>query len=242
MDAPKEGEVRVKMLWSGVCHTDAYTLSGADPEGLFPCVLGHEGAGVVESLGSGVKTLQVGDLVIPLFTPDCGQCKLCKSGKTNLCSSVRETQGRGVMPDGSSRLHCQGKDLYHYMGCSTFSQYTVHPEVSLAKIPADSPPDRCCLLGCGVTTGFGAARSNVTKDSIVAVFGLGGVGLSVVQGAKLRGAKRIIGIDTNTDKFVLARQLGVTDCVNPLDLAKDESIQQVIQSMTDGGNHLLSSN
>jgi S-(hydroxymethyl)glutathione dehydrogenase/alcohol dehydrogenase len=194
---PRKGEVRIKLESSGVCHTDAYTLDGHDSEGVFPCILGHEGGGVVESIGEGVSTLAVGDHVIPLYIPECRECKFCKSGKTNLCSIVRSTQGQGLMPDGTVRFTCKGQDIFHYMGTSTFSEYTVVPEIAVAKISPLAPLGRVCLLGCGITTGYGAAinTAQVMKDDTVAVFGLGSVGLSAIQGAKAAGAKRIIGID-----------------------------------------------
>lgn len=232
---PKAGEVLVKIHATGVCHTDAFTLSGDDPEGVFPAVLGHEGGGVVVEVGEGVTSVKPGDHVIPLYTAECGQCKMCKSGKTNLCSAVRETQGKGLMPDGTTRFSYQGKPVYHYMGTSTFSEYTVVAEVSLAKIDPEAALDKVCLLGCGVTTGIGAVHNTakVQPGDTVAVFGLGGIGLSVIQGAKQAGAGRIIAIDTNPDKFDLARDFGATDCVNPKD--HDESITDVIVAMTDGG-------
>ncbi|RYY73538.1 MAG: S-(hydroxymethyl)glutathione dehydrogenase/class III alcohol dehydrogenase [Gammaproteobacteria bacterium] len=232
---PKAGEVLVRIVATSVCHTDAYTLSGSDPEGLFPVVLGHEGAGIVEAIGEGVTSLKVGDHVIPLYTAECRQCKFCLSGKTNLCGAVRATQGKGVMPDGTSRFSLDGKPLFHYMGTSTFSEYTVLPEVSLAKVSKEAPLDKICLLGCGVTTGIGAVfnTAKVTPGSTVAVFGLGAIGLAVIQGAVMAQAKRIIAIDVNPDKFALARQFGATDFVNPKDHA--ELIQQVIVDMTDGG-------
>ncbi|HET7662970.1 MAG TPA: S-(hydroxymethyl)glutathione dehydrogenase/class III alcohol dehydrogenase [Rhodanobacteraceae bacterium] len=232
---PKAGEVLVKIHATGVCHTDAFTLSGDDPEGVFPAVLGHEGGGVVVEVGEGVTSVKPGDHVIPLYTAECGKCKMCRSGKTNLCSAVRETQGKGLMPDGTTRFSYQGKPIYHYMGTSTFSEYTVVAEVSLAKIDPEAPLDKVCLLGCGVTTGIGAVHNTakVQKGDTVAVFGLGGIGLSVIQGAKQAGAGRIIAIDTNPDKFELARDFGATDCVNPKD--HDEPIKDVIVAMTDGG-------
>lgn len=235
VQGPKQGEVLVRMAATSVCHTDAYTLSGADPEGLFPSVLGHEGAGVVQEVGQGVTSLQPGDHVIPLYTAECGQCKFCRSGKTNLCSAVRATQGQGVMPDGTSRFSLNGKPLHHYMGCSTFSEYTVLPEVSLAKISKEAPLDKICLLGCGVTTGIGAVHNTakVEPGSTIAVFGLGAIGLAVIQGAQMIGAERIIAIDVNPEKFDLARQFGATDFVNPNDY--DDPIQQVIIDQTDGG-------
>ncbi|WP_077530968.1 S-(hydroxymethyl)glutathione dehydrogenase/class III alcohol dehydrogenase [Vreelandella utahensis] len=235
VEGPKQGEVLVRMAATSVCHTDAYTLSGADPEGLFPSVLGHEGAGVVQEVGQGVTSLQPGDHVIPLYTAECGQCKFCRSGKTNLCSSVRATQGQGVMPDGTSRFSLNGKPLHHYMGCSTFSEYTVLPEVSLAKVSKEAPLDKICLLGCGVTTGIGAVHNTakVEPGSTIAVFGLGAIGLAVIQGAQMIGAERIIAIDVNPEKFDLARQFGATDFVNPNDYS--DPIQQVIIDQTDGG-------
>ncbi|MCF6325489.1 MAG: S-(hydroxymethyl)glutathione dehydrogenase/class III alcohol dehydrogenase [Gammaproteobacteria bacterium] len=233
--APRAGEVLVRMVATGVCHTDAFTLSGADPEGIFPSILGHEGGGIVEEVGKGETTLAVGDHVIPLYTPECGHCKFCTSGKTNLCQAIRATQGKGLMPDGSSRFSCHGKTIYHYMGTSTFSEYTVVPEIALAKINKMAPLDKVCLLGCGVTTGIGAVlnTAKVEPGSTVAVFGLGGIGLSVVQGAVLAKAARIIAIDINQDKFEMARQLGATDTINPQDY--DAPIQDVVVDLTDGG-------
>ena len=235
VEGPKQGEVLVRMAATSVCHTDAYTLSGADPEGLFPSVLGHEGAGVVQEVGRGVTSLQPGDHVIPLYTAECGQCKFCRSGKTNLCSSVRATQGQGVMPDGTSRFSLNGKPLRHYMGCSTFSEYTVLPEVSLAKVSKEAPMDKICLLGCGITTGIGAVHNTakVEPGSTIAVFGLGAIGLAVIQGAQMIGAERIFAIDVNPEKFDLAAQFGATDFVNPNEY--DDPIQQVIIDQTDGG-------
>ncbi|QSP95774.1 S-(hydroxymethyl)glutathione dehydrogenase/class III alcohol dehydrogenase [Marinobacter salinisoli] len=232
---PKRGEVLVRIVATGVCHTDAYTLSGADPEGLFPTILGHEGGGIVEAVGEGVTSVEVGDHVIPLYTAECGQCKFCTSGKTNLCSSVRATQGQGVMPDGTSRFSYQGQTLYHYMGTSTFSEYTVLAEVSVARIPKDAPLDKVCLLGCGVTTGIGAVlnTAKVEAGATVAIFGLGGIGLAAILGATMAKAGRIIAIDINPEKFDIARQLGATDVVNPNDY--DKPIQEVIVDMTDGG-------
>jgi S-(hydroxymethyl)glutathione dehydrogenase/alcohol dehydrogenase len=232
---PKAGEVMVKLHATGVCHTDAYTLSGADSEGLFPCILGHEGGGEVVEIGQGVTSVAIGDHVIPLYIPECGQCKMCLSGKTNLCSSIRTTQGKGVMPDGTSRFSKNGKPIFHYMGTSTFSEYTVLPEIALAKINKAAPLDKVCLLGCGITTGIGAVlnTAKVEAGSSVAIFGLGGVGLSAVQGAVMAQAERIIVVDINPDKFELAKSLGATDCVNPKDY--DQSITDVIIDMTDGG-------
>jgi S-(hydroxymethyl)glutathione dehydrogenase/alcohol dehydrogenase len=235
VEPPRAGEVRVRIVATGVCHTDAYTLSGQDSEGVFPCILGHEGGGIVESVGAGVTSLAVGDHVIPLYTAECGECKFCKSGKTNLCSAVRVTQGKGLMPDGTTRFSYNGKPIYHYMGCSTFSEYTVLPEVSLAKIPKEAPLEKVCLLGCGVTTGIGAVlnTAKVEEGASVAIFGLGGIGLAAIIGAKMARASRIIGIDINPAKEAVARELGVTDFVNPKEHAKP--IQEVIVEMTDGG-------
>lgn len=235
LEGPKKGEVLVKLVATGVCHTDAYTLSGADPEGLFPVILGHEGGGIVEEVGEGVTTLQKGDHVIPLYTPECGECKFCTSGKTNLCQKIRATQGKGVMPDGTSRFSKDGKPIYHYMGTSTFAEYTVLPEISLAKVSKEAPLDKVCLLGCGVTTGIGAVlnTAKVEEGSTVAVFGLGGIGLSVIQGAKMAKAGRILAVDLNPDKFELAKKLGATDFVNPKDY--DKPIQEVIVDLTEGG-------
>lgn len=233
--SPKTGEVMVKMTASGVCHTDAYTLSGDDPEGIFPSILGHEGAGIVVEVGSGVKSVAVGDHVIPLYIPECGSCKFCMSGRTNLCQSIRLTQGKGVMPDGTSRFSKGGKTLLHYMGTSTFSEYSVMPEISVAKINKAAPLDKVCLLGCGITTGIGAVlnTAKVRPGSTVAVFGLGGIGLSVIQGAVLAKASRIIAVDINESKAEFAKQLGATDFINPKKF--DLPIQQVLVEMTDGG-------
>jgi len=232
---PKAGEVLVQMKATGVCHTDAFTLSGDDPEGLFPAILGHEGGGVVVEVGEGVTSLVPGDHVIPLYTAECGQCKFCLSGKTNLCSAVRTTQGQGLMPDGTSRFSFKGQPVYHYMGTSTFSEYSVIAEVSLAKISPNAPLDKVCLLGCGVTTGIGAVinTAKVEPGATIAVFGLGGIGLSVIQGAVMAKAGRIIAVDTNPSKFEMAQLLGATDCVNPKDHSAD--ITEVIIDMTDGG-------
>jgi S-(hydroxymethyl)glutathione dehydrogenase/alcohol dehydrogenase len=232
---PKAGEVRIKIVATGVCHTDAFTLSGDDPEGIFPAILGHEGGGIVESIGEGVTSVAVGDHVIPLYTPECGECKFCKSGKTNLCQKIRVTQGKGLMPDGTTRFSQNGTPIYHYMGCSTFSEYTVLPEISLAKINKAAPLEEVCLLGCGVTTGMGATvnAAKVQPGDSVAVFGLGGIGLSAIIGAQMAGAGRILAIDLNEKKFELAKQLGATDCINPKD--HDKPIQDVIVALTDGG-------
>ncbi len=234
LEGPKEGECLIKLAATGVCHTDAFTLSGADPEGLFPSVLGHEGAGVVEEVGPGVRSLQPGDHVIPLYTPECRECKFCLSGKTNLCQKIRSTQGQGLMPDGTSRLSHGGKMVHHYMGTSTFAEYTVVPEIALARVRKDAPMDKICLLGCGVTTGIGAVLHTAKAEpgSTIAVFGLGGIGLSVVQGAVMAGADRIIAVDTNPKKFELARQMGATDCIDPSDI---DDIAEHIVDLTDGG-------
>nr|WP_261845212.1 S-(hydroxymethyl)glutathione dehydrogenase/class III alcohol dehydrogenase [Aliamphritea ceti] len=232
---PQAGEVLVKVIASGVCHTDAFTLSGDDPEGIFPVVLGHEGGGIVTAIGEGVTSVAIGDHVIPLYTPECGECKYCLSGKTNLCQKIRETQGKGLMPDGTTRFYKDGQPIYHYMGCSTFSEYTVLPEISLAKVNPEAPLEEICLLGCGVTTGMGAVinTAKVEAGATVAVFGLGGIGLSAIIGATMAKASRIIAIDINTSKFELARKLGATDCINPKE--HEQSIQDLIVEMTDGG-------
>jgi len=234
---PKAGEVRIKVLNSALCHTDAFTLSGADPEGVFPCILGHEGAGVVESVGVGVTSCKVGDHVIPLYIPECKNCKFCLSNKTNLCPVIRATQGKGLMPDGTSRFTCKGKQIFHFMGCSTFSQYTVVAEISVAVISETAPFDRVCLLGCGITTGYGAVfnTAKVEPGSTTAVWGIGGVGLSVIQGCKDAGASKIIAIDTNTAKFAIATQFGATDCINPKDLPEGKTVVQKIVEMTEWG-------
>ncbi len=232
---PRAGEVLIRNIATGVCHTDAYTLSGRDPEGLFPVILGHEGGAIVEAVGSGVRNVAVGDHVIPLYTPECGECKFCRSGKSNLCVAIRASQGKGVMPDGSSRLSFEGRMVHHYMGTSTFSEYGVLPEIALARVPKQAPLDKVCLLGCGITTGVGAVRhtARVEAGASVAVFGLGAVGLSVIQGARMANAGRIIAIDINPTKFDFARQLGATDCVNPAEHGLP--LQQVIIDLTDGG-------
>lgn len=237
VDPPKAHEVRIKIFNTGVCHTDAYTLSGVDPEGAFPVILGHEGAGIVESIGEGVTNVKEGDHVIALYTAECKQCKCCKSGKTNLCSAVRETQGKGVMPDGTSRFKCKGKELLHFMGCSTFSQYTVVADVSVVAVNEKADFEKICLLGCGITTGYGAATitANIQEGNNVAVFGAGCVGLSVIQGAKERKANKIIVIDLNEKKKDWAFLFGATDFINPNDLTEDTDIVQKLISMTDGG-------
>lgn len=235
VEPPRRGEVLVRITHTGVCHTDAFTLSGDDPEGVFPAVLGHEGAGVVVEVGEGVASVAPGDHVIPLYTAECGECLFCRSGKTNLCVAVRATQGKGLMPDGTTRFSHQGQPIHHYMGCSTFSEYTVVAEVSLAKIDPQADHGQVCLLGCGVTTGIGAVRNTakVQPGDSVAVFGLGGIGLAVIQGARQAKAGRIIAVDVNPAKFELARRMGATDCVNPKD--HDKPIQQVIIEMTGWG-------
>ncbi len=235
VEAPREGEALVRIVATGVCHTDAYTLSGDDPEGAFPAILGHEGGGIVEEVGAGVTSVKPGDHVIPLYTPECRECNFCQSGRTNLCQAIRVTQGQGLMPDGSSRFSCGGKGILHYMGTSTFSEYTVLPEIALARVSPAAPLDKICLLGCGITTGIGAVlnTARVRPGSTVAVFGLGGIGLSVIQGAVMAGAGRIIGIDVNPAKFEMAGQLGATDFVNPRD--HGAPIQEVIVEMTNGG-------
>ena len=235
LHGPKAGEVLIRNVATGVCHTDAFTLSGEDPEGLFPAVLGHEGGAIVEEVGEGVTSVKVGDHVIPLYTPECGECNFCTSGKTNLCQKIRVTQGQGLMPDGTSRFSLDGKPVFHYMGTSTFSEYTVLPEISVAKVSDKAPLEKVCLLGCGITTGIGAVlnTAKVEPGASVAVFGLGGVGLSAIQGAVMAKAGRIIAIDVNPSKFELATQLGATDTVNPKDYS--DPIQEVIVDLTDGG-------
>ena len=235
IDGPQEGEVMLRIVATGVCHTDAFTLSGEDPEGIFPAVLGHEGGAIVEEVGSGVSSVKVGDHVIPLYTPECGECDFCTSGKTNLCQAIRATQGQGLMPDGTSRFSKGGKQISHYMGTSTFSEYTVLPEIAVAKISDKAPLEKVCLLGCGITTGIGAVlnTAKVEPGATVAVFGLGGVGLSAIQGAAIAKAGRIIAVDINPDKFELATQMGATDTVNPEDY--DAPIQEVLIDLTNGG-------
>lgn len=235
VEPPRAHEVRIKIHATGVCHTDAYTLDGLDPEGIFPVVLGHEGAGVVESVGEGVTKFKPGDHVVPTYVPQCGECRFCKSTKTNLCQKIRLTQGRGVMPDGTSRFSCNGKQLFHFMGTSTFTEYTVVADISLAKVNEKAAFDRICLLGCGIPTGYGAAlnTAKVEEGSSCAIWGLGAVGLACAMGCKRAGAARIIGVDINPDKFEVAKQFGVTEFVNPKD--HDKPIQQVLVEMTDGG-------
>jgi S-(hydroxymethyl)glutathione dehydrogenase/alcohol dehydrogenase len=234
LDGPRAGEVLVEIKATGVCHTDSFTLSGADPEGLFPAILGHEGAGVVVEVGPEVTTLKPGDHVIPLYMPECGKCRFCLSGKTNLCQAIRETQGAGLMPDGTSRFSLNGKPLHHYMGTSTFAQFTVVPEISLAKIREDAPFDKVCYIGCGVTTGIGAVinTARVEKGATVAVFGLGGIGLNVIQGARMVGASQIIGIETNPAKAVIARHFGMTDFIDAKACA---NLVEAVQELTGGG-------
>jgi S-(hydroxymethyl)glutathione dehydrogenase / alcohol dehydrogenase len=233
---PKPGEVLVEIMATGVCHTDAYTLSGLDSEGKFPAILGHEGAGIVRELGAGVTSLKVGDHVIPLYTPECRQCKTCLSQRSNLCTSIRATQGQGVMPDGTSRFSCDGGEVFHYMGCSTFSNFTVLPEIALAKVREDAPFDKICYIGCGVTTGIGAViyTGKVWPGANVVVFGLGGIGLNVIQGARMVGADKIIGVDLNPGKVAMAKKFGMTDFINPIEVGNDKVVQ-AIQDLTDGG-------
>jgi S-(hydroxymethyl)glutathione dehydrogenase / alcohol dehydrogenase len=235
LQGPRAGEVLVEIKATGVCHTDLYTLSGEDPEGIFPAILGHEGAGIVVEVGAGVSSLKPGDHVIPLYTPECRQCEYCLSQKTNLCQAIRPTQGRGVMPDGTSRFSLGGKDLFHYMGTSTFANYTVVPEIALAKIREDAPFDKVCYIGCGVTTGIGAViyTAKVQPGAKVVVFGLGGIGLNVVQGARLAGADMIIGVDINPDRKALAEKLGMTHFVNPKEVQED--IVPYLVNLTKGG-------
>jgi S-(hydroxymethyl)glutathione dehydrogenase/alcohol dehydrogenase len=235
LEAPQPGEVLVEIKATGVCHTDAYTLSGADPEGLFPTILGHEGAGIVAEVGEGVTSVKPGDKVIPLYTPECRQCEYCLSQKTNLCQAIRATQGKGVMPNGTSRFSLNGEKLYHYMGTSTFANYTVLPEIAVAKIRDDAPLDKVCLIGCGVTTGLGAVinTAKVEPGANVVVFGLGGIGLNVIQGAKLVGANKIIGVDLNPDKRSLAEVYGMTDFVNPKEI--DGDLVPYLVELTGGG-------
>lgn len=235
LEGPRAGEVLVEIKATGICHTDAFTLSGEDPEGMFPAILGHEGAGVVVEVGAGVTSLEVGDHVIPLYTPECRQCKSCTSHKTNLCTSIRATQGRGVMPDGTSRFSYKGKPVLHYMGCSTFANYTVLPEVALAKIRKDAPFDKVCYIGCGVTTGIGAVifTAKVEAGANVVVFGLGGIGLNVIQGAKMVGANMIVGVDINPERQAMARAFGMTHFVNPKEI-KGDVVAHLVE-LTGGG-------
>jgi S-(hydroxymethyl)glutathione dehydrogenase / alcohol dehydrogenase len=236
LEGPKAGEVLVEIMATGICHTDAYTLDGLDSEGLFPSVLGHEGAGVVREVGAGVTSVVPGDHVIPLYTPECGQCKTCLSGKSNLCTAIRATQGKGLMPDGTSRFSYRGQMIHHYMGCSTFSNFTVLPEIAVAKIRPDAPFQSSCYIGCGVTTGVGAVTktANVQPGDTVVVFGLGGIGLNVIQGAKLAGASMIVGIDINPDREDWGRRFGMTHFLNTVAMNRDEAIAAIV-ALTDGG-------
>jgi S-(hydroxymethyl)glutathione dehydrogenase/alcohol dehydrogenase len=236
LEGPKEGEVLVEIMATGICHTDAYTLSGKDSEGVFPSILGHEGAGIVREVGAGVTSVKPGDHVIPLYTPECRQCKTCLSQKSNLCTAIRATQGKGLMPDGTSRFSLNGQPIYHYMGCSTFSNFTVMPEIAVAKIREDAPFDKVCYIGCGVTTGIGAViyTAKVEAGADVAVFGLGGIGLNVIQGAKMVGADRIIGIDINPAKRAMAEAFGMTHFINPKEVGADRVVQ-AITDLTGGG-------
>jgi S-(hydroxymethyl)glutathione dehydrogenase/alcohol dehydrogenase len=242
LEGPRAGEVLVEVMATGVCHTDAYTLSGLDSEGKFPAILGHEGAGVVREVGAGVTTLKPGDHVIPLYTPECRQCKSCLSRRTNLCTAIRATQGQGVMPDGSSRFRCEATDragsntVFHYMGCSTFSNFTVLPEIALAKVREDAPFDKICYIGCGVTTGIGAVlyTAKVWPGANVVVFGLGGIGLNVIQGARMVGADKIIGVDINPGKRAMAERFGMTDFINPTEVGNDKVVQAIVD-LTGGG-------
>ncbi|MAJ10425.1 S-(hydroxymethyl)glutathione dehydrogenase/class III alcohol dehydrogenase [Ponticaulis sp.] len=234
LEGPKAGEVLVEIMATGICHTDAYTLDGLDSEGIFPSVLGHEGAGIVREVGAGVTSVKPGDHVIPLYTPECRQCKSCLSGKTNLCTAIRATQGKGLMPDGTSRFSYKGQTIYHYMGCSTFSNFTVLPEIAVAKIREDAPFDKACYVGCGVTTGVGAV-TNTAKVQVgdnVVVFGLGGIGLNVIQGAKMAGADKIVGVDLNNEKKEWGEKFGMTHFVNPKDVS--DVVAHIVE-LTDGG-------
>jgi S-(hydroxymethyl)glutathione dehydrogenase/alcohol dehydrogenase len=233
---PRRGEVLVEIKATGICHTDAYTLSGADPEGLFPAILGHEGAGIVREVGAGVATLKPGDHVIPLYTPECRHCKTCLSRRSNLCTAIRATQGKGVMPDGTSRFRCDSDPILHYMGCSTFANFTVLPEIALAKVREDAPFDKICYIGCGVTTGIGAViyTAKVWPGANVAVFGLGGIGLNVIQGARMVGADKIVGVDTNPAKRAMAEKFGMTDFINPDEIGRDKVVQAIVD-LTGGG-------
>jgi S-(hydroxymethyl)glutathione dehydrogenase/alcohol dehydrogenase len=236
LEGPKAGEVLIEIMATGVCHTDDYTLSGKDSEGVFPSILGHEGAGVVREVGAGVTAVKVGDHVIPLYTPECRACKTCLSRKSNLCTAIRATQGKGLMPDGTSRFSYRGETIHHYMGCSTFSNFTVLPEIAVAKIRTDAPFDKACYVGCGVTTGIGAViwTAKVEPGANVAVFGLGGIGLNVVQGARLAGADKIVGIDVNPGKRAMAAKFGMTDFVNPTEIGAGKVVEKVVE-LTGGG-------
>ncbi len=234
LEGPKAGEVMIELKATGICHTDAFTLSGDDPEGAFPAILGHEGAGIVVEVGAGVTSVKPGDTVIPLYTPECRGCEYCLNPKTNLCQAIRTTQGQGLMPDGTSRFSLDGKPILHYMGCSTFSNFTVLPEIAVAKIREDAPFDKVCYIGCGVTTGVGAVvlDAKVEPGSNVVVFGLGGIGLNVIQGARLAGASKIIGVDINASKVELAKQFGMTDFINPKEVA--DTVEAIVE-LTKGG-------
>ena len=236
LEGPKAGEVLVEIMATGICHTDAYTLDGFDSEGIFPSILGHEGAGIVREVGPGVTSVKPGDHVIPLYTPECRQCKSCLSGKTNLCTAIRATQGQGLMPDGTSRFSYKGQTIFHYMGCSTFSNFTVLPEIAVAKIREDAPFQTSCYIGCGVTTGVGAVinTAKVQVGDNVVVFGLGGIGLNVIQGARMAGADKIIGVDLNPAKVEMARKFGMTDFINPDEVGRDKVVQAIVD-LTGGG-------
>ena len=236
LEGPKEGEVLIKINSTGVCHTDAYTLSGKDPEGIFPSILGHEGAGVVVETGENVNSIKKDDSVIPLYTPECRKCKFCLSGKTNLCQAIRETQGKGLMPDGTSRFSFNNKTIYHYMGTSTFSNYTVVPEIALAKVRKDAPPNKICYIGCGVTTGIGAVlnTAKMEEGSTAVIFGLGGIGLNVIQGCKIAKAKTILGIDINSNRETLGKKFGMTHFLNPGEVGEENLIEKIIE-ITEGG-------
>jgi S-(hydroxymethyl)glutathione dehydrogenase / alcohol dehydrogenase len=236
IEGPKAGEALIEIKATGICHTDAFTLSGADPEGLFPAILGHEGAGIVCEVGSGVTSVRPGDHVIPLYTPECRQCKTCLSRRSNLCTAIRATQGKGLMPDGTSRFRCDGDPVFHYMGCSTFSNFTVLPEIALAKVREDAPFDKICYIGCGVTTGIGAViyTAKVWTGANVAVFGLGGIGLNVIQGARMVGADKIVGIDLNPSKRAMAEKFGMTHFINPDEVGRDKVVQAIVD-LTGGG-------
>ncbi len=236
LEGPRAGEVLVEIKATGICHTDEFTRSGGDPEGVFPAILGHEGAGVVLEVGAGVTSVAPGDHVIPLYTPECRQCKSCLSRRTNLCTAIRSTQGQGLMPDGTSRFSCRGKPIFHYMGCSTFANHTVMPEIALAKVREDAPFDKICYVGCGVTTGVGAAiwTAKVWPGANVAVFGLGGIGLNVLQGARMAGADKIIGVDLNPGREEMARRFGMTHFINPREVGADKLVQAIVD-LTGGG-------
>jgi S-(hydroxymethyl)glutathione dehydrogenase/alcohol dehydrogenase len=236
VDGPKAGEVLVEIMATGVCHTDAYTLDGFDSEGKFPAILGHEGAGIVREIGAGVTSVKPGDHVIPLYTPECRGCKTCLSQRSNLCTSIRATQGQGLMPDKTSRFSMGGKEVFHYMGCSTFSNFTVLPEIAIAKVREDAPFDKICYIGCGVTTGIGAViyTAKVRPGSNVVVFGLGGIGLNVIQGARMVGADKIIGVDLNPAKVAMAKKFGMTHFINPDEVGRDKVVQAIVD-LTDGG-------